>query len=250
MIYKRLIACLDINKEGNLVKGKKFINLYNHGNPFFFAKKYYKDGIDEIIILNINKCKISVFAKLIKKISKKIFIPISVGGNIKNIRDIKYLFNNGADKIVLNSTLFYNLNILKYLNYFYGKQSVILSVDVKFNKDNWYVYFNGGKTKSNFTLKKWITKLNKIGIGEILITSIDNDGLKNGYDLKILKYFKNNLNISVIISGGGNLKTIILAFKKFNVSACLIASLLHENILNVIKIKNNIKKFKLKYINI
>ncbi|MGX7582518.1 imidazole glycerol phosphate synthase subunit HisF [Candidatus Vidania fulgoroideorum] len=236
MISKRIIACLDVYKN-IVVKGKNFLKIKKVNSPKNLSYKYYKQKIDEIVFLNIKKEKISYICKIIKNISKKIFIPITVGGNIKNIKDIKKLMNSGADKIALNSTLYYNLNIVKKIKKKYGSQILVASIDVKKYKGEWIVYINGGKTNTKIKIKDWCMINYKKGIGEFLLTSIDMDGTNKGYDIELYKKIE-KVNTPIISSGGGgNCDTLLKIFKKTKTSAALLASALHYK-------KNTIKKIK------
>ncbi|MGX7589461.1 HisA/HisF-related TIM barrel protein [Candidatus Vidania fulgoroideorum] len=240
MISKRIIACLDVYKN-NVVKGKKFLNINKIKNPISLSYKYYKENVDEIVFLNIKKEKILNVCKIIKKISKKVSIPISVGGNINNINDVKNLLNSGADKICLNSTLYYKNKIIKKIKLLYGTQIIVASIDVKKKKKNWIVYVNGGKKNTNIKLMDWCNINIKNGIGEILITSIDKDGTNKGFDINLINHLK--INIPLIPSGGGgDLNTIIKLFKKTKTDSVLLASSLHYNKNKIKEIKKKIKK--------
>lgn len=245
-MFKRIIPCLDI-KNGNVVKGKKFKNISILGNIFKLSEKYYNEGADEIILLNISKENINIFSKIVKKVSKKVFVPITVGGNIQKIEDVKKLFNCGADKICLNSTLYYNPNLVSEIKFLYGSQCIVASIDVKKNCKKWKVYVNGGKTDTGFFLKKWIIKNEKKGIGEILLTSIDKDGKKKGYDYKLYKSITKITNIPVIASGGaGKAKDFIKLFKKTKINAALAASVFHKNKIIIKKLKKKLFLNKIK----
>ncbi|MGX7583090.1 imidazole glycerol phosphate synthase subunit HisF [Candidatus Vidania fulgoroideorum] len=239
-MYKRIIPCLDIYKN-MVVKGKNFKNMKVIGNIIDLAKKYYKEGADEIVFLNIEKEKIKDFSKIIKKISKSIFVPMTVGGNIKNIDDVKKMFSSGADKICLNSTLYYNSNLVSEIKFLYGSQCIVASIDVKKKKKNWIVYINGAKISIGYDIKNWIEIHEKNGVGELLVTSINRDGKKKGYDLKLYKEICKITNLPVIASGGArNVKSIKKVFEKTNVNAALAASIFHIKNVNIKDIKTKI----------
>ncbi|MGX7576477.1 imidazole glycerol phosphate synthase subunit HisF [Candidatus Vidania fulgoroideorum] len=238
-MIKRIIACLDV-KNNKVVKGRKFLIYKSYDNPLFLSEKYSYEGVDEIIYLNINKEKIVNICKNIKDISKKINIPLIVGGNIKNISEVNKLFNNGADRISLNSTLL-NKNIVKKISKKYGAQSIVASVDVKKKKKKWKVFINGGKDNTGIDVRDWCNFNEKKGIGEFLLTSIDRDGLKKGYDYKLLYYISKNVTIPLIPSGGGgNLKDFKKSICIKGINSLLIASVLHDNKYKIKEIKKNL----------
>lgn len=242
MKTKRIISCLDVYKN-RVVKGVKFKKLKKFKSPLFLSRKYEKQGIDEIIFLNIKKEKIIKIIPIIKKISKKINIPLIVGGNIRDINEVKMLFNNGADKLTFNSTYYYNNRLIKNIKKIYGKQSIIASVDVKLNNKKWIVYIDGGKKCTKIEIIDWLRYIVGINSGELLITSIDNDGCNNGYDIKLINYLEDNTSTQIIASGGGgNINTIIELFEKTYVNSSLLASCLHSNKLSVSNIKRKLKK--------
>ncbi|MGX7576624.1 imidazole glycerol phosphate synthase subunit HisF [Candidatus Vidania fulgoroideorum] len=247
MLCKRIICCLDL-KNGNIVKGKRFLNLIKFKNPKKIALNYYKQGADEIVLLNINKQKINKFKKTVKKISEKIRIPITVGGNITTVKEAKILFNSGADRICLNSSLF-KKNLVEKISDKFGSQSTIASIDVrKKKKADWIVYTNGGKCNTGINIIKWANICVLKGIGEILLTSIDMDGTNKGFDIKLLNYVNKNIDVPVIPSGGGgDYKSIFKLFNKTKINSVLLASSLHKNLINIKKLKTMLsKKFNIR----
>lgn len=229
MLLKRIIPCLDL-KNNLVVKGKNFLNLKSFGNPSKLAKKYYNQGADEIVLLNINRNNISNFSSIIKSVSKNVFIPITAGGNINSIEDASEIFNSGADRISLNSSLF-NKNLLEQVSDKYGKQCVIASIDVKKDSKNWYVYINGGSLKTNLDVLSWVKTCQNRGAGEILLTSIDRDGTNEGFDIDLIKYVSEYIDIPLISSGGGGgvdfVKNSFDVFSKTKSNSILLASFLH-----------------------
>ncbi|MGX7576900.1 HisA/HisF-related TIM barrel protein [Candidatus Vidania fulgoroideorum] len=235
-MIKRIIACLDVFKD-NVVKGIKFKKIKIIGNIYKFINKY--KTADEIVYLNINKEKIKNISFIIKNIFCK--IPLIIGGNIKNLKDVNILFKSGADKISLNSTLYYNPNLIKKICKIYGKQSIICSIDVKKKNLDWFVYINGGKKNTKISILDWI-KIHLKYAGEFLITSINRDGTNKGYDICLINFLLKNFKINIIASGGGGgVNTIKKCLRYCN--AALLASILHKNKLTIFKIKKNLEKF-------
>ncbi|WMC19334.1 MAG: HisA/HisF-related TIM barrel protein [Candidatus Carsonella ruddii] len=229
----RIISCLDI-KNNFVVKGINFKNLKKINSPFNLCKKYKNDGVDEIIILDItsNYTKKSLSYSNIKQISKIINIPISIGGGIKNIFKIKKMFKVGADRIILNSICYENITILRKISNYFGSQSLIIAIDIKKKKNIFFTYKNSGYINTNFFYLDWVIIVKKMGCGEILITSINNDGCKLGYDINSLFFIKKKINISIIASGGiGSINDIFFLYKYCNINSFLIASLFHFNFL-------------------
>ncbi|AFP83543.1 HisA/HisF-related TIM barrel protein [Candidatus Carsonella ruddii] len=239
----RIISCLDI-KNNYVVKGIKFKKLKKINDVFFLSINYLKKKIDEITLLDItaNYTKKSLSKKIIKKISKKINIPLSIGGGINCLLIIKKYFNIGTDKVIINSFSYKKIEIIKFFFEFYGTQALIISIDIKKKKKNFFTYKNSGYIKSNFLLLDWIIILKKIGSGEFLITSIDKDGICKGYDIKIYYFLKKILKILIIISGGiGSINDIYFLYKKCSFNSFLIASIFHKNYLKPIYFKKYIK---------
>ncbi|QSW37633.1 imidazole glycerol phosphate synthase subunit HisF [Candidatus Vidania fulgoroideae] len=245
---KRIIACLDISNN-KVVKGTKFKNLRTVGCINKLAYKYYKEGADELVLLNISKTKIKVISKILTHISRQIFIPIIFGGNIQTLKDVKQLFKTGIDKICLNSTLYYKPHLVKKIAQIYGAQSLIASIDVKLINNNWLVYINGGKDNTNIPVTTWVKKNLYRGVGEILLTSIDNDGKNTGYNIQLIRKITQSTHLPVIASGGmGKPNDIISLFKNTNAAGALLASYLHVKrnslkslktiLANTIKIRN------------
>ncbi|UOQ27884.1 Imidazole glycerol phosphate synthase cyclase subunit [Candidatus Vidania fulgoroideae] len=242
-MYKRIIPCLDI-KGKNVVKGVKFNNIVSFGSAVEISENYFKKGADEIVILNIAKEKISCFFKTVKKISKKIFVPLTVGGNILDINDVKLLFNSGADKVCLNSTLYYNPSLIKEIKSIYGSQCIVASMDVKKKGREWFVYINGSRTNTGYNIFEWIKKNEKNGVGEILLTSIDKDGNKKGYDYNLYKKVSKITNLPIIASGGaGSVNDILKLFKKTKINSALAAGIFHRKDVSLKKAKKIISKY-------
>ncbi|WP_259292948.1 imidazole glycerol phosphate synthase subunit HisF [Candidatus Nasuia deltocephalinicola] len=244
-MIKRLIPCLDLF-NGRIIKGVKFNNLIDIGDPVDVASYYNDEGADELVILDITASlenKTQIFS-YISKISSKISIPLTVGGGVKSLNDFKDLFNCGADKISLNSSILENFNIIKEVKYKYGKQCLVAALDVKkyYINNNfyyWNIYKKSGKINSNFNLFDILLKFQNIGIGELLLTSIDRDGTKSGYDLELINKITSFLKVNIIVSGGGGgLSSLLNVFKIQNIDAILLASVLHNKKYKISFIKN------------
>ncbi|QSW37770.1 imidazole glycerol phosphate synthase subunit HisF [Candidatus Vidania fulgoroideae] len=224
---KRIIACLDITNN-QVVKGTQFKKLKPVGNIEQLAYKYYKEGADELVLLNISKTKITTISKILSVLTQKVFIPIIFGGNIQTIEEVKQLFTAGIDKVCLNSTLYYKPQLVKEIIEIYGSQSLIASIDVKLKANKWLVYIDGGKKNTHITASAWVKKTTHRGVGEILLTSIDHDGKTNGYNIKLIQKITNTTHLPIIASGGmGAATDIITLFKNTNAAGALIASYLH-----------------------
>ena len=238
----RIIARLDIKGE-NVVKGINLEGIRPVGKPDILANKYYKQGVDEIIYMDVVASLYgrNSLVKYIKLAAKDIFVPLTVGGGIRNIDDIKEVLNNGADKVAINTAAIKNPGLIKEASEMIGSQSIILSIEAKKQRDNsWEAYFNNGREKSGINVIDWIEEAEKLGAGEILLTSVDNEGLKRGMDIKLLEAIKNKFKIPLIFAGGvGNIKHIKEVREK--VDAIAIASILHYEETTISEIKDHIQ---------
>jgi cyclase len=241
----RVIARLDIKNE-NVIKGINFEGLRTVGNPNTLAKKYYKDGADELIYLD---CVASLYGRnnlteFVENASKDIFIPIIVAGGIRSENDADVLMKSGADKLAINTELFKNKDAGKLLIKKYGSQSIILSIQAKkISKSSWEAYINFGRDKTNVDVVEWAKQMSEYNFGELLLTSIDADGLSNGFDVELYESVCKNINIPIIASGGFGKLNHIRDLKKFaNVDAISISKALHYEKTNISEIKNFIKK--------
>lgn len=232
---KRIIPCLDFF-NGRVVKGVNFNNLVDVGDPVDVASFYNDEGADELVFLDIsatleNRSQILFY---VNKISSKIFIPLTIGGGINSLNDVKNLLSSGADKVSLNSSVITNPSFINDIKIKYGSQCLVIAVDVKriFLKksfSHWGVFKNSGKIYTNLNIFDLILRVISIGAGEILLTSIDKDGTKSGFDLELIYRLSNLISIPIIISGGlGCLIDLIDIFKLNNVESILIASILHN----------------------
>ncbi len=230
MLKKRIIPCLDINK-GRVVKGINFINLIDAGDPAEQAKIYSESGADEICLLDITASQEdrNTILEVVKKTTKKIFVPLTVGGGVRNIKDIDNLLNAGADKISINTAAVNDESIIKDSAKQFGSQCIVVAVDAKKIKNNkWEIFTHGGRKSTGKDVLDFVKKAETLGAGEILLTSMDRDGTKEGYDLELVNKASNLVNIPVIASGGvGNLDHLYQGFKIGNASAVLAASIFH-----------------------
>ena len=243
MLTKRIVPCLDL-KEGRVVKGINFINLIDAGDPTETAKAYSALGADEVVFLDITASyeKRGILIDTIKKAAKEVFIPLTVGGGIRNIDDIHDILNAGADKVSINSTAVKNPNLIKEASLKYGNQCIVVAIDAKWNGKFYEVYIKGGREATGLDAVAWARKVEALGAGEILLTSMDADGTKKGYELKLTKLITDNVKIPVIASGGaGSKKDFYDVFEKANADAALAASLFHYKELEIKDLKEYLK---------
>ncbi|MDR2666448.1 MAG: imidazole glycerol phosphate synthase subunit HisF [Endomicrobium sp.] len=243
MLGIRLIACLDVT-NGRVVKGTNFVNLKDAGDPVEVARQYYLDGADEIVFLDITATHEgrNTTIDLVKKIAERVFIPLTVGGGIRTVEDIRNLLNAGADKISLNSSAVKDPEIVKKASDKFGIQCIVIAVDAKkVEKNRWNVFVNGGRIDTGIDAVIWSRKVVELGAGEILLTSMDKDGTKNGYDLELLRAVSSSVEIPVIASGGaGKIEHFSKACES-GASAILVASLFHYRELTIEEVKNYLK---------
>jgi cyclase len=243
MLAKRIIPCLDI-QDSRTVKGVNFVDLIDAGDPVELAKVYSKIGADELVFLDITATKEDrrTFAKLVKEIAKNINIPFTVGGGIKSVEDVDILLKSGADKVSINSYAVKNPDFINELASKFGCQCVVVAIDAKFEDNDWYVYLVGGRVKTEIKLFDWAKEVEKRGAGEILFTSMDHDGTKNGFSNKALSKLSNMVNVPVIASGGaGKIEHFIDVFNKGCADAALAASVFHFNEIDINTLKKELK---------
>jgi cyclase len=248
MVAKRIIPCLDIDNN-RTVKGINFLNLIDAGDPVELAKLYSNEGADELVFLDITatKDKRKTLSSLALKISKNINIPFTVGGGISSIDDVSSLLFSGADKISINTQAYRTPDLINKVSSRYGSQCVVVAIDAKYIDGSWYVYLVGGREKTKTKLIDWAVEVQDRGAGEILFTSMNNDGTKNGFANEILSNLSDKLTIPIIASGGaGKAQDFVDVFKIANADAALAASVFHfkEIEIKYLKeelIKNNIK---------
>ncbi|HEY0680098.1 MAG TPA: imidazole glycerol phosphate synthase subunit HisF [Chitinophagaceae bacterium] len=230
MLTKRIIPCLDI-KDGRTVKGTNFENLRDAGDPVELGSIYASQGADELVFLDITATieKRKTLHELVNRISHRINIPFTVGGGISSIEDVRILLQNGADKISVNTAAFKNPQLIKALANEFGSQCVVLAIDTMQEIDGeWYVYLNGGRTKTNTKCFEWAKQGIELGAGEILLTSMNHDGTKQGFALDITEQLAVALPVPVIASGGGgSMEHFTQVFKEGKADAALAASIFH-----------------------
>ena len=244
MLCKRIIPCLDI-KDGRVVKGTNFINLVDAGSPVELAERYSNEGADELVFLDITASaeKRKTLVSLVSDVAKAIRIPFTVGGGISELGDIEALLKAGADKVSLNSSIVTNHDLITRAARQFGSQAVVAAIDIKFNGSVYKVYVKGGRDETDLIGMEWCKLTAELGAGEILLTSMDKDGTKEGYDVEFLNKLTANVTIPVIASGGAGKKEDFLdAFKNANVDACLAASLFHFDILKIKDLKSYLKE--------
>lgn len=240
MYAKRIIPCLDV-KDGRVVKGVSFVGLRDAGDPVECAAAYDKEGADELVLLDITATHEgrSTMIDIVKRVAETVFIPFTVGGGIKTVDDFTELLRAGADKISVNSAAVRNPNLINEAAYKFGSQCVVCAIDAKKTNDNkWEVYLNGGRIPTGIDAVEWAVEVEKRGAGEILLTSMDQDGQKNGYDLELTKAVSESVGIPVIASGGAGAKEHFYdAFTVGKADAVLAASLFHFNELPIPELK-------------
>lgn len=244
MLAKRIIPCLDV-KNGETVKGVNFENLQYAGDPITLAKKYSDEGADEFVFLDITATNEGrkTTAQMVEKVAKQVFIPFTVGGGIASIEDMRRLLSAGADKIAINSAAVKNPDLIKEASTYFGSQCIVIAVDAKYIDDDFYVFINAGQKNTGIKLLDWVKKVEKLGAGEILLTSMDADGTQNGFDLNMTKLVVDNVNIPVIASGGAGacVEHFVEVFNLANADAALAASIFHYDTLPVKKLKEGLK---------
>lgn len=248
MLKKRIIPCLDI-KDGNTVKGINFEDLKNAGNPVELAKRYEKEGADELVFLDITATieNRKTFVELVKDIAKELSIPFTVGGGIASVEDVRKLLEAGADKISINSSAVKNPKLISDLAKEFGSQCVVVAIDTKWIGQNDFVHIKGGREATELTTLEWAKEVETLGAGEILLTSMDGDGTKKGFDLRITKLVSENVTIPVIASGGaGAVEDFIKVFNETRATGALAASIFHFNEIDIQDLKQQLKTQKIR----
>ena len=244
MYAKRIIPCLDV-KNGRVVKGMSFVNLVDAGDPVESAMQYDKQGADELVFLDITASSDSrnITIDMVEKVANSIFIPFTVGGGIRSVEDFNVLLRAGADKVSVNSAAVHRPELISEAAYKFGSQCVVAAIDAKRNDDSWEVYVNGGRTPVGMDAIEWAVKCEKLGAGEILLTSMDEDGQKKGYDIALTRAVSEKVNIPVIASGGaGALEHFYDAFTEGMADAALAASLFHYKELEIKEVKEYLRE--------
>lgn len=242
MLTKRIIPCLDVNNN-RVVKGTNFVNLRDAGDPVEVAKAYNKAGADELVFLDITASSDhrKTVVDMVRKVAEQVFIPFTVGGGIRTVDDFKALLREGADKISINSSAIMNPNLISEAADKFGSQCVVVAIDAKRREDGsgWNIYKNGGRVDMGMDAVEWAMKADRLGAGEILLTSMDCDGVKKGYDIELTKIIADNVSIPVIASGGaGSKEHFYDALTTGHADAALAASLFHYKELEIMDLKH------------
>lgn len=244
MLARRVIPCLDI-RDGRVVKGTKFQDIKDVDDPAKLGKFYSDSGADELVFYDITASYESRKTSLefVKKVADNINIPFSVGGGVATMDDFKYLLRSGADKVSVNSSAVKNPQLIREASERFGNQCVVLAIDAKRNeKGSWSVYINGGRLDTKLDAIEWAKEGVALGAGELVINSIDEDGMKNGYDLELLKKITDSVNVPVIASGGaGKLEHFLEGIEHANVDGILAASVFHFGEINIMDLKKYLK---------
>ena len=244
MLKVRIIPCLDV-KDGRVVKGINFLNLVDAGDPVEQASFYSSNGADEICFLDIGASieNRKTIINVVKKTAEKVFIPLTVGGGVRTLEDIRALLKAGADKVSINTAGILNQKLISDSSKRFGKQCIVAAVDAKKQKNSWTVFSHGGTKDTGLDAIEWMLKLQDLGAGEILLTSMDKDGTNDGFDVSLLKKASENLNIPIIASGGaGELNHFKEAVTNGNASALLAASVFHFAKFSILEVKEYLKK--------
>lgn len=239
MLAKRIIPCLDI-KNGQTVKGINFENITNVGDPVELGALYAKMGADELVFLDITATveKRKTLSELVTRIAKHINIPFTVGGGISSVEDVSVLLACGADKISVNTSAVLNPQLISDLASNFGSQCVVLAIDTKYIDGEWFVFLNGGRTPTDIRTVEWAKKAVALGAGEILLTSMNNDGTKNGFALDITRAVSEAVNVPVIASGGaGSMEHFVDVFAEGKADAALAASIFHYKEIGIPELK-------------
>lgn len=246
MHTKRIIPCLDV-KDGRVVKGINFVGLKEVGDPVELAKSYYEQGADELVFLDITATheQRDTMVQVVEKVASVIFIPFTVGGGIRSVEDIRKMLLAGADKVSLNSAAVKNPKLIQEGAAIFGNQCIVLAVDGKKRQDGsgWNVYVNGGRVDTGLDLLTWVKQAVELGAGEILLTSMDADGTKQGFDIALCKAVRDIVDVPVIASGGcGSLQHFVEVFDEDAADAALAASLFHYGEVSVPQVKHYLKE--------
>ncbi|WP_291909686.1 imidazole glycerol phosphate synthase subunit HisF [Chitinophaga sp. CB10] len=240
MLTKRIIPCLDI-KDGRTVKGINFENIRDAGDPIELGALYAAQGADELVFLDITATneRRKTLSALVTEIARHVNIPFTVGGGIASVEDVSVLLQSGADKISVNTSAFKNPGLVDELSRQFGSQCIVLAIDTRFEGDDWYVYLNGGRVKTEVKAYDWAKEAVERGAGEILLTSMNNDGTKQGFALDITGKLAQNLNVPVIASGGaGTMEHFVDVFQTAQADAALAASIFHYKEIEIPTLKN------------
>ncbi|GBF49117.1 imidazole glycerol phosphate synthase subunit hisF [Leptospira ryugenii] len=249
-LTKRVIPCLDI-KDGRVVKGVNFVNLVDAGDPVSCAVAYEENKADELCFLDITASvdKRDILLHLVEEVANKLFIPFTVGGGIRSLDDVRSVLNRGADKVSINTAAFKRPELLREASEIYGSQCIVCAIDTKYNHERkrHEIYLNGGRTETGREALDWGAEAQEQGAGEILLTSMDKDGTKDGFDINVLKLFTQNLTIPIIASGGaGNPEHMAEAILRGGADAVLAASIFHFGVFSIQETKQTMREMGIK----
>ena len=242
MYTKRIIPCLDVN-NGRVVKGTNFVNLRDAGNPVEVAREYDRAGADELVFLDITASSDhrEIRADMVRRVAETVFIPFTVGGGIRTVEDFRMILREGADKVAVNSAAIMNPGLIREAAKQFGSQCVVVAIDARRREDGrgWNIFKNGGRVDMGIDAVEWAVQADRLGAGEILLTSMDCDGTKEGYDLALTQTIARSVSIPVIASGGaGSKEHFYEAFAQGEADAALAASLFHYKELEIMELKN------------
>ncbi len=244
MLAKRLIPCLDV-KDGRVVKGVNFVNLRDAGDPVEIAEYYNTQGADELVFLDITASheKRKTIVDIVERTARKVFMPLTVGGGISDVEDFRTMLNAGADKVSINSAAIRNKELISRAADKFGSQCVVVAIDAKKTDNGYHVYINGGRIDTGIDALEWAKEVERLGAGEILLTSMDTDGTRAGFDLPLTDLVAQSVKIPVIASGGGGtLEHFSDLFKKTGADAALAATLFHYRELTVEQVKKHLRE--------
>lgn len=244
MLTKRIIPCLDV-KEGRVVKGVSFVELRDAGDPVELARFYDKQGADELVFLDISASHEGkeTMVEVVKIVATELSIPFTVGGGIRSLEDVKRMLRAGADKVSLNTAALDRPELIKEGADYFGSQCIVVAIDAKSNGTGWDVYTHGGRNKTGWDAVEWAKRSVELGAGELLLTSMDKDGQKDGFDLALTKAVREAVEVPVIASGGaGNREHFAEVFKQVDADAALAASIFHYKETSVAEVKDYLKK--------
>lgn len=244
MLKKRIIPCLDI-KNGRTVKGVNFVDIVDAGDPIALARKYVQQGADELVFLDISATveKRKTTLDLVKKVAQEVNIPFTVGGGVNTVEDVRNLITAGADKVSVNSAAVSQPKLIHELAQEFGSQCVVVAIDVKFENNKWQVFTHGGNISTNIEAVDWAQQVEQLGAGEILLTSMNNDGTKNGFAVDITREISEAINLPVIASGGaGSMEDFKEVFRNTKATGGLAASIFHFGKISITELKEYLDK--------
>ncbi len=244
MLAKRIIPCLDV-KDGRVVKGTQFVDLKEAGDPVENAKAYDEQGADEIAFLDITASheKRKILIDIVRRTAEEIFIPLTVGGGVRNLEDIRRLLKAGADKVSINTAAVKDPSFVQRASIRFGSQCIVIAIDAKRKEQGWEVYTHGGRVSTGIDAVQWAKEMERLGAGEILLTSMDRDGTKEGYDIELTRTISESVDIPVIASGGvGSLEHLYEGLVLGRASAVLAASIFHYRQYTIGQVKSFLRE--------